>query len=224
MRACWRARIIPSLADAIAAYLSAEAFERKPSIAALAVAAPVVGDAVTFTNHPWSFSIKELQRRLGLERVLVVNDFAANALAVPQLGPDSLIAIGGGSRAEAAPIAVIGPGTGLGMSALAPTRRGLARICRRGRARDAPRRRRAREHRDCAYAPPLRPCLGRARAVGAGAGQPLSDAGGDRGRAGGALQRGADRRSRARRERAAVPRRHGHVLRRCWGRWRAISR
>lgn len=113
-----------TLADAIAAYLSAEAFERKPSIAALAVAAPVVGDAVTFTNHPWSFSIKELQHRLGLERVLVVNDFVANAWAMPQLGPDSLIAIGGGRRAEAAPIAVIGPGTGLGMSALAPTRQG----------------------------------------------------------------------------------------------------
>jgi glucokinase len=112
----------PGLGEAIAAYLVAEAV--RPREAALAVASPVTGDRVTLTNHPWSFSIEELRRGLELERLLVINDFTANALAVPHLGPGERVKIGGGSEAPRAPIAVLGPGTGLGMSGLVPTERG----------------------------------------------------------------------------------------------------
>lgn len=120
-----RARILapedfPTIADAIRAYLAEERLSVRPRVAALAVASPVTGDAVTLTNHPWSFSIRELTSALGLERLIVVNDFTANALAVPHLKPEDRIAIGGGSPAADAPIAVLGPGTGLGVSGLVP--------------------------------------------------------------------------------------------------------
>jgi glucokinase len=108
----------PSLGDAAAAYLAAEG--ERPAAAAFAVAGPVTGDTVTLTNHPWSFSIAALKRQLVLERLAVVNDFTANALAVPHLRPDDRAQVGGGSTAAAAPIAVIGPGSGLGVSGLVP--------------------------------------------------------------------------------------------------------
>lgn len=106
-----------SLAEAIEDYLRLENGER-PVEAALAVAAPVCGDAVTFTNHPWSFSIEGLRARLKLERLRVVNDFVANALAIPHLAESDRVQIGRGAPCAGAPIGIIGPGSGLGVSAL----------------------------------------------------------------------------------------------------------
>ena len=73
------------------------------------------------TNRDWSFSIDRLRQDLGLETLHVINDFAAVALAVPHLGAADVTRIGGGAAAQGAPIAVIGPGTGLGVSALVRT-------------------------------------------------------------------------------------------------------
>jgi len=71
-------------------------------------------------NSPWSFSIAALQKQFGWTAVHAVNDFAANALGVPQLGPDDVVKIGEGEAAPKAAIAVLGPGTGLGVSGLVP--------------------------------------------------------------------------------------------------------
>jgi len=106
-----------SLADAIEAYLVKEGGAR-PTHGALAVAAPIVGDAVSMINHPWSFSIAALRLRLGLERLSVLNDFVANALAIPHLGPADVAKIGAGEPAEGASVGVLGPGSGLGVSGL----------------------------------------------------------------------------------------------------------
>jgi glucokinase len=107
----------PDIADAIAGYLAAEA-NGKPDQAILAVASPVTGDRVTMTNCPWTFSIAELQRRLGLRRLEVINDLTATALAVPQLPADARVQVGPGQAVADAPIGIIGPGTGLGVGAL----------------------------------------------------------------------------------------------------------
>ena len=76
----------PSLPDAIEAYLHEEKPTEKPVQAVLAIASPVTGDQVTLTNHPWTFSVKALRQQLGLRRLQVVNDFTANAVAMPRLG------------------------------------------------------------------------------------------------------------------------------------------
>jgi len=88
--------------------------------AAVDVATGITGDFVQLTNGPWGFSIEQTRRSLALDRLQVVNDFTALALAVPTLRPDELQQIGGGAAVLAAPIAVIGPGTGLGVSGLIP--------------------------------------------------------------------------------------------------------
>jgi glucokinase len=104
---------------AIEQYL-AHAGIARPRQAAIAVAMPVMGDQVKMTNHVWSFSIEETRRRLGLDRLLVINDFTALAMALPHLKPDGRRQIGSGEPVAETPIALIGPGTGLGVSGLIP--------------------------------------------------------------------------------------------------------
>ncbi|MGE3932277.1 MAG: glucokinase [Rhodospirillaceae bacterium] len=92
----------------------------EPDRAALAIAAPITRDRVRFTNRGWSFSIAGLRKGLGLRDIRVVNDFVANALAVPHLRPRESMAVGGGRARAGAPVVVLGPGTGLGVAALVP--------------------------------------------------------------------------------------------------------
>ena len=101
-----------------------------------AVAGPVTGDTVAMTNHAWRFSVGELKRALGMERLVVVNDFTAVALSLPHLGADGLRRIGAGSPVAGTPMAVIGPGTGLGVSALVPAAGSWIPIAGEGGHRD----------------------------------------------------------------------------------------
>ena len=100
-------------------YLAAH-HKRAPRGCAIAMANPVTGDTVRMTNHHWSFSISALQRELGIERLAVINDFTAVALSLPALAATELRQIGAGTAVPGAPMAVLGPGTGLGVSGLLP--------------------------------------------------------------------------------------------------------
>lgn len=109
----------PTLVDAVRAYLASVPFAQ-PSEAVLAIATAVVGDQVSMTNHVWQFSISASREALGLERLTVLNDFTALALAVPHL-PDTMChPIGGGQAVAQCAKALIGPGTGLGVSGVIP--------------------------------------------------------------------------------------------------------
>ncbi|HKQ23390.1 MAG TPA: glucokinase [Burkholderiales bacterium] len=92
--------------------------------AALDVATGLTGDFVQLTNGPWGFSIEKTRRALALDRLHVINDFTALALSVPTLQPHELRQVGGGNSAAGTAIAVIGPGTGLGVSGLLPAGEG----------------------------------------------------------------------------------------------------
>ncbi len=118
----------PGLADALDAYLSGAARGARPRRAALSVACPVTGDRVSLTNHPWSFSIEATRRRFRFETLAVVNDFSAVARSLPLLEDGDRVQVGGGRPAPGAAIAVLGPGTGLGVSGLVPAGGGWAVI------------------------------------------------------------------------------------------------
>ena len=107
-------------AAAAAAYLEKISPAVPVRRAAFCVASPVNADQVTLTNHPWSFSIGGVRSGLALQHLTVINDFRAIALAVPRLTGKDLTPIGGGTVNPNAPIAVIGPGTGLGVALLVP--------------------------------------------------------------------------------------------------------
>lgn len=65
-----------------------------------------------------------MREHLGLTRLEVVNDFVANALAVPHLSDQDRVRVGGGAADTRFPIAVLGPGTGLGVALLIPSNGG----------------------------------------------------------------------------------------------------
>jgi len=88
---------------------------------ALALANPVDGDYVRMTNRPWEFSTDAVRRELGLDTLLIVNDFTALAMAIPGLKPEDLMQVGGGKPVPGAVLGVLGPGTGLGVSGGIPT-------------------------------------------------------------------------------------------------------
>jgi len=106
----------PGLVEAVEDYLS-----DTPRVeeAVLAVAGPVLGDEVRFTNNSaWRFSIDEVRRRLGLRRLVVINDLVAQALSIAALRADELARLKPGPRDAGKPALVIAPGTGLGVAFL----------------------------------------------------------------------------------------------------------
>ncbi len=108
-------------ASAAQAYLQGRpAGAERPRSAAFALATALEGDRIELTNAAWSFSRRETQAELGLDTLLWLNDFEAQALSLPRLGAAQLRAWGElpaapGAAPSGTVMAVIGPGTGLGV-------------------------------------------------------------------------------------------------------------
>ena len=105
-----------TIEDAFSAYLKTQ---DTLEAVAIAVAGPVNDDRINITNNDWQFSKTVLQKTLNAKRFLVLNDFTAQALA--QIDPSQNEVILSGKSDDTAPLLVIGPGTGLGVSALIPS-------------------------------------------------------------------------------------------------------
>ena len=107
----------PSADDAIQHFLE-EAGAPAPGAICLAAAGPIVDHRVRFTNNPWTIDARELGKFFGIERVRLLNDFAAIAYSVPFLGAEALKPIGlpppVSLDKDDFMVGVIGPGTGLG--------------------------------------------------------------------------------------------------------------
>ena len=114
----FRNRLFDSLQALLCGYL--EHRPDRPDSAALAVAAPVLGDAVRMPNLDWRFSQGSLAGELGLRELVVVNDFAAVAWGLPALTDADLHKVGGGAPVAGTAMATLGPGSGLGVAAVAP--------------------------------------------------------------------------------------------------------
>ncbi len=108
-----------SLHESAVAYL-ADKGHALPAWVGIGIATPVTSDRVAMTNHTWGFSITELKHALGAERCLVINDFTALAMSLTALAPSDLRQIGSGTAVPGATMALLGAGTGLGVSGLVP--------------------------------------------------------------------------------------------------------
>lgn len=93
-----------------------------PDAVCLAAAGPVIDGSIKVTNNHWNLSADELRRDLGVDRVKLLNDFEAVAWSIPEIGDEFLEAVGQVSQKNLPEgdfnIAIIGPGTGLGVSGL----------------------------------------------------------------------------------------------------------
>jgi glucokinase len=108
----------PSLNDAIEAWKAGG--RTLPETAVFALAGPTGADEVKFTNSTWVVSASATKHRFGFKSVTLVNDFAAQARAVPANRPDEFETLIDGTPIAGAPMVVLGPGTGLGMAILVP--------------------------------------------------------------------------------------------------------
>lgn len=107
----------PTFLKGVAAFV--DGCDVKPTGGVLAVAGPVTDGAIDLTNSPWAVSETELQT-LGLNPVRLINDFEALAWGAPVVPSADLAHLGGPEAGDPhSAIAVLGPGTGFGVSALA---------------------------------------------------------------------------------------------------------
>ncbi len=102
----------PSLEAVLAEFLSLH--PARVTGASFGVAGPVRDGRCVATNLPWVVDAKAVGRRLGLERVGIINDLVANAHGLALLGRRDFVVLNRGARNARGNRALISAGTGLG--------------------------------------------------------------------------------------------------------------
>jgi len=106
--------------DVVAAYL--EAVDVKPKAGCFAFAGPKFDDEIRMTNLNWIVSEEELRTKFDLNTALVLNDFVAMAKGATVIPDDAFDVIISGALDYNNPVTVLGPGTGMGLSCIVPSR------------------------------------------------------------------------------------------------------
>jgi len=123
--------------DAVEAFLVKRG---RPAVtgAMLAVAGPVEANRARMTNRGWVIDGAELCAQFRLRRARILNDFEATAWSLPHLEPEDLHRIGAGSAVPDTPMAVLGPGSGLGVACYVPGAQGGIVLASEGGHADLP--------------------------------------------------------------------------------------
>jgi len=118
------------ITELLAEYLLTAA--TKPDCCALAVAAPILGNVVPMINRDWQFDSNTLADELGFGEIKILNDFHAIAHALPYFDNSTRYEIGQVTDQRSGNIAVLGPGSGLGMAAWIGSGENGAAMCGEG--------------------------------------------------------------------------------------------
>jgi len=105
----------PGLAEAIEAGLPQ--LPARPRSVIACGAGPVVERSLKLTNAPWLMQGADIAAALKLDQGLLLNDFEAQALALPAIQPEWTLPIGSVPYGSGTHV-ILGPGTGLGIAAL----------------------------------------------------------------------------------------------------------
>jgi len=91
-----------------------------PRAVSMAIAGPVGGEVIRFTNNPWIIRPSLVKEKLDVDSYTIVNDFEAVAHAVARASEDQFIHLTGPDKplAPTGRLSVLGPGTGLGVAHL----------------------------------------------------------------------------------------------------------
>ena len=96
----------------------------KPEVASFGVAGPVQDQSAQITNLSWVIAAETISDSFGIPKVYLLNDLRSIATAVPHLQAEDLVTLNPGVAAKRGNIAVIAPGTGLGVGFLVWTGEG----------------------------------------------------------------------------------------------------
>ena len=91
---------------------------KKVTAAAFGIAGPVLNNRVHTTNLPWTVDGESLAKRLGLERITLLNDLEATCHGVGVMQPNDLDTLYEGTPIAEATRAVISAGTGMGQASI----------------------------------------------------------------------------------------------------------
>lgn len=100
-------------------FLSGPASGHAPKRALIAAAGPVDRGRVALTNAAWIVDSERIAKGLSMSDVAVVNDFEALAWSLPALRADHIVTLGAPRAGDRGTMAVMGPGTGFGLAAMA---------------------------------------------------------------------------------------------------------
>jgi glucokinase len=116
--ALYSSRDFPDLVPIVQQFLSAAGQQLdkvpRPEKACFAIAGPVVNDTSILTNLDWFLDARRLEKELDIDKVSLINDFAAVGYGILGLDAKDLHTLQAATPEPNAPIAVIGAGTGLG--------------------------------------------------------------------------------------------------------------
>lgn len=87
----------------------------------ISIAGPTDAASMRLTNRDWELDPERMSGLMGAKHVVFLNDFEALAYALPFLPQGTLAEIRPGAKSVKNPMAVLGPGTGLGVAGLLPT-------------------------------------------------------------------------------------------------------
>ncbi len=119
-----------TLAECVGDYL--KIVGESPAEACLAMAGATTTPELVFSNNHWRFYPEQLGPSMGVQRLMVINDFTAQALSITSLEAGECETLYKANEAANAPKLVIGPGTGLGVSALIPSASGYIALAGEG--------------------------------------------------------------------------------------------
>ncbi|MFZ5719284.1 MAG: glucokinase [Pseudomonadota bacterium] len=123
-RRAYRAAEFTSVEDVLERYRKDAAVPAFPPAAVLGVAGQVAFGRARFTNLDWEVDSRALRETFGFRTLELINDFVAQALAVPELAAPDLRPLGPRRSRQPGVVTVIGAGTGFGAAVLVPGRDG----------------------------------------------------------------------------------------------------
>lgn len=121
-----------TMADALGFFLAGRGDTTPIDVAVVAAAGPVEGGRCALTNSSWIADASALGKEFGIPNVHIVNDQEAVAWGLPRFAPPDTRLIGPDTPVADAPMALLSPGTGLGMACLVPGRPGERVIASEG--------------------------------------------------------------------------------------------
>src|SRR6266568_5429787 len=110
--------------EAARSFLAGPARGHLPSRALIAAAGPVVNGRIALTNAAWTVDPDRIGRGLNMSDVRVLNDFEALCWSLPALRSDDVVSLGVSGAADRGTMAVMGPGSGFGLAAIAQGQNG----------------------------------------------------------------------------------------------------
>ncbi|MBS0029680.1 glucokinase [Chitinophaga sp. 22321] len=113
----YASRDYPNFSEIIKHFIN-ECRDTPPQRICIGVAGPVVRGKVELTNLSRELSEDEIKQSTGINAVALINDLEATAYGLTTLAPHQLTTLHRGAAEHTGNIAIIAPGTGLGMAGL----------------------------------------------------------------------------------------------------------